>query len=49
MPLTYDDWATLLDALEADASDEQRDRAQDTIQRRAPRSWLDAVEARDSR
>lgn len=48
IPLSYDDWLAVLDAREPNATSEQRDIAQDTIQRPAPRGWLDAVEDRDS-
>lgn len=44
----YDDWLTVLDALEADATEHQRDAAQDVLHRRAPRGWLATVEARDN-
>lgn len=43
----YDDWLCVLDALESDATETQREAAQDSIQRRAPRGWIAAVEARD--
>lgn len=47
--LTFDEWVSVLDALEPDATTAQRDAAQDAIQRRAPRTWLETVEDRDSR
>lgn len=43
----YDGWLCVLDALESDATEAQREAAQDVIQRRAPRGWLVAVAARD--
>lgn len=43
----YDDWLCVLDALESDATEAQREAAQNTIQRRAPRGWLASVAARD--
>lgn len=47
LPFRLDEWLTVLDALEADASERQRETAQDVVQRHAPRGWLAAVEARD--
>lgn len=46
--LGYEDWLTVLDALESDASSQQRDAGQDALQRHAPLLWLDAVERRDA-
>jgi len=48
LPFRFDEWLTVLDALEADASERQRETAQDVIQRHAPRGWLAAVEDRDN-
>lgn len=47
--LGYDDWLAVLDALETDATHQQRERAQDVLQRTAPYPWLEAVERRDTR
>lgn len=47
--LAYDDWVLVLDALEPNATTEQRDAAQDALQRNAPRLWLEDLEQRDSR
>lgn len=45
--LNYDDWLAVLDALEPDASEVVRERAQDVLNRHAPQPWLRAAEVRE--
>lgn len=45
--LHYEQWLALVDALEATATEAQRESAQDVVQGNAPRLWINAIEARD--
>lgn len=47
--LGFDDWLDVLDALEGEAGERQREHAQDVLQQHAPYPWLEAVEWRDAR
>lgn len=47
--LTRADFETVLAALEADAAEGAGDDAQDILQLRAPRPWLEALEAAENR
>lgn len=44
MNLTRADFETVLDGLESDATEQQREDAQDALQGRAPKRWLQELE-----